>query len=116
MAALEQRVIDDLRSLDPDGQAGVLDDVLGTYLRDARQRLRELHAAADSDDPDRLHAVAHSLKGASRSVGANGVAAICERLERADISHCRTELDSAGAELERVFAEIDVLLPGQSGL
>ncbi len=109
MASLDQAVIDDLRSLDPDGSGGVLADVLETYLEDAAKRLLDLESAQKSGDAEHLKGTAHALKGASRSVGATAVAGLCAKLEN-DEPNPEEDLALLRAELDRAFAEIRALL------
>ncbi len=52
-----------------------------TYLEDATQRIDRLqHAIANSDAPG-VKLEAHSLKGSSVNIGANGLADLCAKME-----------------------------------
>jgi CheY-like chemotaxis protein len=56
--------------------------VIPLYLRELPRRTAELRAAFDRRDAQALAQLCHGLKGASRIVGATGLAAICERSEQ----------------------------------
>jgi PAS domain S-box-containing protein len=58
-------------------------DVLQAYAEGLPPMLEELHAAVARGDRDVAYRVAHTLKGSSRSVGANAFAEVCEAAERA---------------------------------
>lgn len=58
-------------------------EVLAAYAEGLPPMLHELREAAERGDRDVAYRVAHTLKGSSRSVGANLFALVCERAEEA---------------------------------
>ena len=70
-----------LRTLDPDGRAGVVHRILGTYETALQRGLLALADAARSHDADTLGRIAHTLKSSSLSVGALALAGSCATLE-----------------------------------
>ncbi len=79
--ALDLVVLDHLRttwSSDPD----FLAELVRTYFRDADQLLADMRLAAAAGDPPRLRLAAHSMKSSSAVLGAQSLAAYCQRLER----------------------------------
>ena len=86
---LDQRVLASLKGLQSPKRPTFLADLMETYLRETARQVAQLHAivARDrgADDGDgwasELRSVAHSLKGASRNVGAARVGNLCEALQ-----------------------------------
>jgi two-component system, sensor histidine kinase and response regulator len=79
---LNPRALDNIRSLDPDGEAGVLNEVIGIYLEDSRTQLGSLQQAVQGCDHSLLARTAHALKSASMNVGAAAVGEMCRQLEQ----------------------------------
>jgi HPt (histidine-containing phosphotransfer) domain-containing protein len=79
--ALDQQALQELRELDEDG--GLLAQVIGAYLKDAPEQLQNVGNALAAQDIDALVRHAHSLRSASRSLGATRVAEIAGEIELA---------------------------------
>ena len=73
--------LDVLRSLDPDGTAGLVRTIVTAFLEEAPSRLASLRVATDGGRSDHLEQVAHQLRGAAGNLGAVLVARLCEQLE-----------------------------------
>ena len=80
---LNQRALDNIRSLDPDGEAGVLREVIGIYIEEAPGHLASLRQALSTRDAAELARVAHAMKSASHNVGASQLGEACRQLEHA---------------------------------
>ena len=61
-------------------------DLLKAYLKDARVRVVSLQKALERGDADAFHREAHTLKGASLTLGAVRFGKMCERLEHTDLA------------------------------
>jgi signal transduction histidine kinase/DNA-binding NarL/FixJ family response regulator len=72
--------------------------------------VRALRTCVDSDDIDGVAQAAHRILGASRAVGAGGLADICERIEHAardgNWAGVRATTPALDRELERIHAHI----------
>jgi CheY-like chemotaxis protein len=79
---LNQRALDNIRALDPDGQAGVLREVIEIYLDEAPMHLEALRSAAQARHASDLSRVAHAFKSASHNVGASQLGELCRQLEQ----------------------------------
>ena len=69
-AGLDQKALDELRALDPDGTAGLLNQILQCYLDDTPTQIAQLRAAATAQNIESMTRAAHSMKSSSFSVGA----------------------------------------------
>ncbi len=74
--------IDALRDLFGDDNDAIR-EILETFRVDLSTNFDELSSVAAARDRRRLARIAHSMKGASANVGANGLSALCATVERA---------------------------------
>jgi HPt (histidine-containing phosphotransfer) domain-containing protein len=79
--ALDQRALNELRALDPDGSSELMTQIIGSYLSDASVLVHYIGAAFRAKDIVALTRHAHSLKSTSLTVGAVRVAEIAKELE-----------------------------------
>ncbi len=107
-ATLNQRALDNIRSLDPDGQAGVLKEVLDIYIDEAPGHLRALEAAVQTSNAAELARVAHGLKSASHNVGASQIGDACRQLEHIGKSG---NVEGAATLVSSVQAQYKAVLP-----
>lgn len=59
----------------------LLPQLLRTYRDQARTQIEDLRTAAAKQDAETLRVIAHTLKSASFSIGANGIGELCAQLE-----------------------------------
>jgi HPt (histidine-containing phosphotransfer) domain-containing protein len=78
---LAMDVVDELRSIDPDG--AWLVELVSTFQKDAEERIEALGAAIDSGNHTDAERLAHSVTGASRTVGAVRVAKVAQKIRLA---------------------------------
>ena len=100
-AILDQGTLDNLRALERPGVPSLLGRVIDRYLADAPHLIEQMRLAREKADVAALARAAHTLKSASASVGANGVADICKAVEtdarNGDIAHPATLLEGLEA-------------------
>ncbi len=88
------------------GDERLLNELLAIYLDESQRLLREIRAAVESEDRQTLHRSAHTLKGASMSVGADHTVEIAQRLEdfgdQGRFDDLPTIMDELHASLGRV--------------
>lgn len=115
--ALDQKALDELRSLDPDGSAGVLQQIIASYLNDTQGILARIHASFAARDLAAMTREAHSLKSTSLSVGASAVGKAAAALELAGKSGageaCGGLIDTLTAEFADAQIHLRALLTPQ---
>ena len=79
--ALDRERLETLRELDMDGDAGFFLSLLETYRQSARADLDAMKGALACGAFDKLRDKAHSLKGSSRNIGAEGIGEMCQEME-----------------------------------
>jgi two-component system, sensor histidine kinase and response regulator len=80
--------------------------LLETFQHDAAEHLAELQAAIAGGDTGRLGKVAHALKGASLTVGAQTMAELSRQLENLGRAHSVEGAPAQLALLEQEFAKV----------
>lgn len=78
---LDMEIIDGLREIESE-DPGFARELVEIYARDSSIRMAELRTAVEASDTTAIAAIAHALKGASRSIGARRVGDLAEALER----------------------------------
>ncbi|MEZ0327328.1 MAG: PAS domain-containing protein [Fimbriimonas sp.] len=81
-------------------------ELLQVYLCSAPPIVHDLRSAVLQQDMDAVYSNAHTLKGSSRSIGANHFAELCERLELASREHNTATIESELRQLEREFEDL----------
>jgi CheY-like chemotaxis protein/HPt (histidine-containing phosphotransfer) domain-containing protein len=85
-------------------------EILEAFIDPAQAIAADLDAAVIKDDSEGVKAAAHKLKSAARSIGAHGLADLCQALETAGKDANRAEIQHKysgfSLELEKVIAEI----------
>ncbi|MGQ9838787.1 MAG: Hpt domain-containing protein [Cyanobacteriota bacterium] len=64
----------------PEGQA-VLQEMIKTYLQEGQAQIGSLQKALTQQDPQALFRLAHRFKGSSSTLGAKGLARLCQEME-----------------------------------
>jgi HPt (histidine-containing phosphotransfer) domain-containing protein len=82
--AIDQRALENLRELDPDGSSGVFAQLVAAYLRSAAALLEQMQTALAANDGVSLTRHAHTLKSTSATLGATRVSEIARELESFD--------------------------------
>jgi two-component system, NarL family, sensor histidine kinase EvgS len=102
IAPIDHAVLSEISSGDPTIERDILERFRVYNAEDASLLL----TALDKADLREVNHASHRIKGASKTIGAMGLAAVCERLERAsrvnDWSTVAANMDAFTAELERL--------------
>jgi HPt (histidine-containing phosphotransfer) domain-containing protein len=85
-------------------------ELLAEFWRYNTEDVRALRSAVSADDLPGVVRAAHRIKGASSSIGAAGLAGVCEKIEHAGRTNdwwiVRSTLDVFDHELERLKTRI----------
>ncbi len=107
--------VEELRMLDSADSSPFVEFVK-TYLAQAPGRVDEVRRTLEARDGEALRFAAHSLKGSSANLGANGVAEVAKHLEHSARDGNIDGLEATLAELHLRFAEADTELRRITGL
>ena len=79
---IDPDAIASLRELNPGDGGEFLREIVGIYLEDTPKRIEDMRKTLAAGDVASFTRAAHTIKGSSSNVGASGLRAISERLER----------------------------------
>ena len=79
---LDAACLAELRALDPDGKARLVQRVLATYQTSLVRLVDQLRQARSEAAWEQVSRVAHTLKSSSASIGALALAGVCADIER----------------------------------
>jgi PAS domain S-box-containing protein len=113
-SSLDQRVLTDLRIIQQEGGAEIVDRLVDTFRDETPPHLATLRQAAEAEDTQLLKRTAHTLNGICRAIGASQMASVCGELETMDDASLLTQAPDAVAwlanELELVQDMLDTEL------
>lgn len=78
--AVDPLALDELRAIDPNGEAGLVEEVIREFLLQLSDDLPAIRRAVEAGDAPAVAHIAHRLKGAAAQVGAAGMAGLCQEL------------------------------------
>jgi len=97
---------EELRQLAESGETGLVEEVLGVFLKDTEERIAAMQVAMAATDREKLRKQGHALKGSSAQVGAMGLAELCRTLEATASTATPAELAAVVAEIGREFSKV----------
>ena len=103
-SALCKKTLQGLKELGLDMGVCFFSGLLETFAHDTVEHLAALRSAIVDGETGRLSREAHALKGASLTIGAQGMADICKQLENLGIAQ---SVEGAPQELARLEHEFD---------
>jgi HPt (histidine-containing phosphotransfer) domain-containing protein len=107
---INQKALDDIRSLQSRGSGDLLTKIITIYLEKSRSLAEEINQGASSKDNELLYMSAHSLKSSSASVGAMRIFDVCSDLEAkgkaGDFNHVNELVEKLNEELATATAEL----------
>jgi len=101
---LDQRVIQDLESLQFPDEPDVVREVIEIFLRSTPERLTALQEALTSDDREALLRAAHAMKSSAAVLGAKRLSLHCQELEDEAPSAPLTRMRELFAKIEAAAA------------
>jgi len=101
---LDESVLETLRRLEANSEAGLISRVVTTYLESSRQLFDSARRASEAADPEAMARAMHTLKSSSAQLGALKLSLLCKDLEACGRGG---SLDGADDLLGRVAEELD---------
>jgi HPt (histidine-containing phosphotransfer) domain-containing protein len=106
LAAWDARILIKIVGVNPALHQRLLDK----FLLNGNRQIATLTAAHDNGDTKTIISVAHTLKSASRTVGAMALGELCQQLETAGLSSDRPQIQARMTGLAAVFAQAQSLI------
>jgi HPt (histidine-containing phosphotransfer) domain-containing protein len=111
---LDAAALGRLAELDPQGAAGLVQRVLGTYATSLERARLELDSVREPLQQEALRRLAHTLKSSSASVGALALSALCAQVEHnvrsPQPTNLAQQLEALQAEMRRVLGAVQAML------
>jgi CheY-like chemotaxis protein/HPt (histidine-containing phosphotransfer) domain-containing protein len=108
---IDKAMIDELRKIKGKGDGDLFTELADQFLNRMPGWIRQLETAARDNDSERVRRQAHRLLGLCRQIGADRMAALCDRLENLDegevAERMETEVALLQHEFETVYRELD---------
>jgi HPt (histidine-containing phosphotransfer) domain-containing protein len=79
--SIDQKALQNIRSLQSPGAPDLLNRMITLYLDDAAKKLRELQGAVEAQEAPVVHRIAHGLKSASANLGAMTLSSLFKEME-----------------------------------
>jgi HPt (histidine-containing phosphotransfer) domain-containing protein len=109
-SALDLDMVRRLVSLDGEDD-DFIRDVMGSYVDQLKDVTKKLGTAAAANDTDEVRSLAHSMKGASKQIGATRAGTLLDAIEQQrDMMEVHTLVEELGDEIPRVESAIRALL------
>lgn len=105
-SALCKKTLQGLKELGSDMGASFFPQLLETFEHDAVEHIAVLRSAVAAGEAGQLRREAHALKGSSLTIGAQGMADICQRLESLGAAQSVEGAAEEFARLDREFARV----------
>jgi HPt (histidine-containing phosphotransfer) domain-containing protein len=99
-------VPESLKDIEKAGDDSIVLELIDSFQDDTASRLQRLHEAVTRCDADRVKAEAHSVRGAARQMGAEGLAELCRAVEAGAPQRNWPELEDQVNRAEVQFAEV----------
>jgi len=108
--ALDLEMVRRLVSLDGEDD-DFIRDVMGGYVQQLKECVSDLRTEIANRDLDAVRSLAHSMKGASKQIGATQAGNLLGALEaQKELQHCPSLLDELDGEIPRVESAVNALL------
>ena len=102
---IDPAAIEMLRELGGDDEPDLLAELVGVFLTDAPERLRDMHTALAEGDFELLERAAHTLKSSAANLGAVLLCQHAKSLEAAARAREEGELAELTSDCERAFEQ-----------
>jgi len=104
--AVSAAAIEEIRQLGADLGSDLLTEIVGLYLTECPDKIRQIHQAVAANDAVAAGNAGHSLKGSSGNFGAARLVSVSSKIERAGRSGDLQQVRALLSELEEAFDEV----------
>jgi signal transduction histidine kinase/CheY-like chemotaxis protein/HPt (histidine-containing phosphotransfer) domain-containing protein len=103
---IDKGMTEELRKIKGKGDGDLFSELADQFLNRMPGWIRQLETAAHDHDSERVRRQAHRLLGLCRQIGAQRMAALCDRLEHMDDDEAHESMASEVARLQREFETV----------
>jgi len=105
--SLDRERLETLKNLDPENNGEFFVKLLETFLESARTDISFIENAIKLGAFDKVRGKAHSLKGATRNLGAEEMGRVCQALEECADEENAEKTNALFEELKCLFAQVE---------
>lgn len=106
---IDQSRIEEVRKM---GDLTFFEEVIELFCGHAVLLMEELREAIKNGNGSEIHRLAHTLKGASLSIGAMGLVPICQQIEDKGKAKELSDVESLMAQMEEIYQQTKTELLG----
>ena len=106
MLTINKNVIDELRELMEED----FEDLIESFIEDIQIKVSQIKEFVKNKDGVNLHQKSHSLKGASKNIGAEKMATLCSILEQAGKKNTHSNTVQISNELDEEAKKVITIL------
>jgi len=110
---LDRKALENIRSLQSEGAADILSQIINLFLEETPNQLKNLQQAIRDNDAGTVYSIAHSLKSSSANLGAMKLSALLKDLEEKGRRKALTDTPSLFLQIENEFKRADKLLQSE---
>ena len=107
--SLDLSVLKCFESIQIEDEPDIIVELIDLYLEDVPRRFDLMRSAISEGDRSAVQRQAHTMKGSSGNLGAQGIAQICDQLERADFGGPGFSAPMLMDQLEGEFSAVRVM-------
>ena len=112
---IDQGVLDGLRELAGEDDPGLVAELIGLFLQDAPERIKDIERALSTGDLELLERAAHTLKSSCANVGALGLSDLCRRIEETARRRSTDGVASLFAASTALYGRVEAALRSLAG-
>lgn len=111
--AINRKVLNELRALEAQGSSGFLAELIDVFFREFSRHLKGLRRAIEERDVREAERLAHTMKGSSGNLGAEGLSRVCASLQEAAHAARWEILQGLMAQVETEYERVRVELQAE---
>jgi HPt (histidine-containing phosphotransfer) domain-containing protein len=108
IAAVDLSVLTQFEDAQVEGMPDVVVELIDLYLEDAPLRIVALNEALSTKDGDGIKRAAHCLRGSSGTLGAQGIALLCDEMEHMQPEDMSSKIPALLAQMAQEFERVSL--------